>query len=190
MKAVIEGLLYISGEEGLLISQIEMVLSIDTDNIHSIINDMKKDWESAEKGLMIVNIAGGFQLTTKPFLSKYLEKYVEAPKPTSLSQAALETLAIIAYKQPISRAGIEDIRGVKSEKSIQTLVSRDLVKETGRAEGTGRAILYGITQTFLTYFGLTSLDDLPPLSVESFEGTENDESDLFYENFKETLKDL
>ncbi|TCP31696.1 segregation and condensation protein B [Scopulibacillus darangshiensis] len=189
MKAVIEGLLYVSGEDGLLLEQIESVIGVNGSDARALVEEMKQDWENDAKGLMIIDIAGGYQLTTKPFLADYFEKFVEAPRRSSLSQAALETLAIIAYKQPISRADIEDIRGVKSEKAIQTLVSRELVKEAGRAEGTGRAILYGVTTMFLTYFGLKSLEELPPLVPEE-EDQSDEASDLFYENFRQTVEGL
>jgi segregation and condensation protein B len=107
-----------------------------------------------------------------------------------LSQAALETVAIIDYKQPVSRGGIEDISGVKSEKALQTLIGRGLVEEVGRQEGTGRAILYGITPMFYHFFGLESLDELPEMTLEASERIDEEESDLFYEKFQQTLSDL
>ena len=102
----------------------------------------------------------------------------------TLSQAALETLAIIAYKQPITRVEIEEIRGVKTDKPLQTLMSKLLIKEAGRAEKAGRAILYGTTREFLFHFGLSSIKELPPLPDGS-EDTEDEEADLFFEKFQE-----
>ena len=98
---------------------------------------------------------------TKPELAVYLEKLKKVPRQVPLSQAALETLAIIAYKQPITRAEIETIRGVRVDSSLSTLLERGLIEETGRKEGPGRPILYGTTKGFLKYFGLNSLDELP-----------------------------
>ncbi|MFC7391515.1 SMC-Scp complex subunit ScpB [Scopulibacillus cellulosilyticus] len=191
MKAIIEGLLYITGDEGLSMEQLKAVLGQEETVIKNVINDMKNELDQEDRGLIIKEISGGYQLMTKPFLSKYIESFVEAPKPATLSQAALETLAIIAYKQPISRAEIEEIRGVKSEKALNTLTTRNLVKEIGRADGTGRAILYGVTEDFLSHFGLQSLNELPPIEEGKWEETQGDqESDLFYENFKQTIDDL
>src|SRR5699024_9381495 len=95
--------------------------------------------------------------------SSYLVKLLETPQSSKLSQAALETLAIIAYKQPITRIEIEEIRGVNSERAVRTLMARSLIKEVGRKEAIGRPILFGTTVDFLTYFGLVSLEELPPL---------------------------
>lgn len=191
MKAVIEGLLYISGEEGLSIEQLKAVLGQDEDIIKNVIREIKGDLDQQDRGLIIQEVSGCYQLMTKPFLAKYIESFVDAPKPAALSQAALETLAIIAYKQPISRAEIEEIRGVKSEKALNTLTTKNLVKEIGRAGGTGRAILYGITDEFLSHFGLQSLDELPPIEDEQWDETDGDqETDLFYENFKQTIDEL
>ena len=111
---------------------------------------------------------------------------MENPNSHVLTTASLEVLAIIAYKQPITRAEIEDLRGVKSERPIQTLVSRGLIQEVGRAEGTGRAILYGTTKEFLNYFGLTDLTELPPLPGGEFEA-ETEETDLFMTKFQEVF---
>lgn len=100
----------------------------------------------------------------------------------------METLAIIAYKQPITRAEIDEIRGVKTDRPIHTLVTKVLIKEVGRAEGSGRAYLYGTTKEFLDYFGLNSIDELPPLADNSDDGFENDEADLFFEKFQQTIE--
>ncbi|WP_141604225.1 SMC-Scp complex subunit ScpB [Terrilactibacillus laevilacticus] len=190
MKAIIEGLLYVAGDEGLLLAQLEQILETNQSTIRQIIEELKVSYESEDSGITIVDRPEGYQLVTKPCLANYIKKYVQTPVSASLSQAALETIAIIAYRMPISRIEIEDIRGVKSEKALQTLVSRGLIKEVGRAEGTGRAILYGVTNQFFTYFGLQSLEDLPPISQQDFEESEGEESDLFYDQFKRTMMDL
>jgi segregation and condensation protein B len=136
---------------------------------------------------MVIQLAGTYQLGTKKENSPYLKKLVESPHTSTLSQAALEALAIIAYKQPITRAEIEEIRGVKTERPLQTLAGKALIKEIGRAEGTGRAILYGTTKEFLDYFGLRSLEELPPLPEKVDEEFVQEEADLFFEKFQEAI---
>ena len=126
-------------------------------------------------------------MISKPTLSETIHKLVEHPPSQSLTQASLEVLAIIAYKQPITRLEIEDLRGVKSERPLQTLTARGLVQEVGRAEGTGRAILYGTTKEFLNYFGLNELSELPPLPDSKEMETEQD-TDLFMTKFQETFQ--
>jgi segregation and condensation protein B len=128
-------------------------------------------------------MAGTFQLTTKASVADTIQKLVENPASQVLTNASIEVLAIIAYKQPITRAEIEDLRGVKSERPIQTLAARALIQEVGRVEGIGRAILYGTTKEFLNYFGLKDLSELPPLP-EAFE-QEEQETDLFLTKFQE-----
>jgi segregation and condensation protein B len=142
--------------------------------------------ENEERGLELVEVAHRYQLVTKQELSDYISRLIENPKPVALSQASLETLAIIAYKQPVSRAEVEEVRGVKSEKAIQTLVAKGLIKEVGRVEATGRAILYGVTDTFLQHFGLRSIEELPKINTE-IDLSEKEEADLFYENFQHSL---
>ncbi|RYM05438.1 SMC-Scp complex subunit ScpB [Sporolactobacillus sp. THM7-7] len=192
MRSIIEGLLYLTGEEGLLLDQIAKVFpDAPEPSIREILEKMKRDYEENEaSGLMIVEIAGGWRLVTKPFMATYAEQFAAIPKMTPLSQASLETVAIIAYRQPISRMEIEEVRGVKSEKALHTLMAKGLIKEVGRAEGIGRPILYGITPVFLDYFGLRSLEDLPPLSEAVKDpGERPDEVDLLYNRYKETVKE-
>ena len=136
---------------------------------------------------MIVQLAGTYQLATKKENAAYLKRLVDSPNTSTLSQAALETLAIIAYKQPITRAEIEEIRGVKTERPLHTLMSKALIKEVGRAEGTGRAYLYGTTKEFLDYFGLKNIEELPQLPEKVEEEFVQEEADLFFEKFQETI---
>jgi len=187
-KGIVEALLFASGDVGLSIAQLASVLEITEYQATDLIESLKEDYEKAERGIQLVEMAGVFQLVTKQEHSEYLKKLVESTSSHSLSQAALETLAIIAYKQPITRTEIEDIRGVKTERPIQTLVSKALIKEVGRVEGTGRAYLYGTTKEFLDYFGLNSLEELPPIADPIDEGYENEEADLFFEKFQQTIE--
>jgi segregation and condensation protein B len=186
-KGIVESLLFAAGDEGLSIKQISQVLEIDEVYTGEILLQLTEDYKDLDRGISIVQFAGSYQLATKKENSPYLKKLVESPTTTTLSQAALETLAIIAYKQPITRAEIEEIRGVKTERPIHTLVGKVLIKEVGRAEGTGRAILYGTTNEFLDYFGLRSLKELPPLPEKVDEDFIQEEADLFFEKFQETI---
>jgi segregation and condensation protein B len=188
-KGVLESLLFAAGDEGLSLKQVCSVLEIEEQKAKDVLEDLKNDYENdSNRGIYIIEIAGTFQLVTKKRNADYLKKLVESPHVSFLSQAALETLAIIAYKQPITRMEIEQIRGVKTERPIQTLTSKGLVKEVGRAEGTGRAFLFGTTKEFLDYFGLKSIEELPPLPENIEDEFAQDEADLFFEKFQETME--
>ncbi|BCB04589.1 SMC-Scp complex subunit ScpB [Bacillus sp. KH172YL63] len=188
-KGILESLLFAAGDEGLSLKQVCSVLEIEEHEASDIIEDLKKGYEEdPDRGICIIEIAGTFQLVTKKENADYLKKLVESPNVSFLSQAALETLAIIAYKQPITRMEIEQIRGVKTERPVQTLMAKGLVKEVGRAEGTGRAYLFGTTKEFLDYFGLKSIEELPPLPENVQDEFMQDEADLFFEKFQETME--
>ncbi|MCT8138816.1 SMC-Scp complex subunit ScpB [Anaerobacillus sp. CMMVII] len=184
VKAIIEGLLFISGEEGIEEKQIAEVLQMEVLWIKDILNELIEEYQQDSRGLQIVQLAGVYQFTTKQEHAVYFKRLINSPNSATLSQAALETLAIVAYKQPIARAEIEEIRGVKSERPLQTLIAKLLIKEVGRVEGTGRAILYGTTRDFLDHFGLKSLQELPPLPEQQLE---LEEADLFFERFQQEL---
>ncbi|MBY6035639.1 SMC-Scp complex subunit ScpB [Fictibacillus nanhaiensis] len=187
IKAVIEGLLFVSGDEGIDRKQIAQVLDKDSKEIDIYIDELKESYLSPDRGMTIVEYAGSLQFVTKQEHAVFYERLVETPGHSTLSQAALETLAIIAYKQPITRSEIEDVRGVKTEKPLQTLSAKGLVKEVGRAEGTGRAILYGTTKIFLDHFGLQSIKELPPLPENIQEESVEQEADLFFSKFQESM---
>lgn len=169
-KAVIESLLFVSNEP-LNIEQISEITGINPGEISELIEEIARVYETDEHGFYLREVAGGFIFMTKPQFKNYIEKLYK-PHLNSLSHAALETLAIIAYKQPITRSEIELIRGVKVDKIISTLVEKKLIEELGRKETPGRPILYGTTKEFLKYFGLKDLAELPAL--ENFI-TEKDE---------------
>ncbi|RXZ77912.1 SMC-Scp complex subunit ScpB [Paenibacillaceae bacterium] len=162
LKSIIEGLLFMAGDEGLSAKQLAEVTERDAGIVRDALHELALELGRAGRGLRIAEVAGAFRLTTNPEHAPYFEKLAYSPSRASLSQAALETLSIVAYRQPITRVEIEEIRGVKSERAIQSLVSKDLIEETGRAEAIGRPILYGTTKAFLDYFGLSGLDALPP----------------------------
>jgi segregation and condensation protein B len=187
-KGILEALLFAAGDEGLSVKQIASVLEITEYQATDIVESLKEEYISDVRGIQVIEIAGVYQMTTKKEHSDYLKRLVETSSTQGLSQAALETLAIIAYKQPITRAEIDEIRGVKTERPIHTLVTKVLIKEVGRAEGSGRAYLYGTTKEFLDYFGLNSIDELPPLADNSDDSFENGEADLFFEKFQQTIE--
>ncbi|WP_047152052.1 SMC-Scp complex subunit ScpB [Aneurinibacillus tyrosinisolvens] len=162
LKAIVEGLLFVAGDEGIEAKQLASILDLEVDEVIALMDEMKKDYRDQQRGLQIVEVAQAYQFTTRPEFAEYFEKMAQTPSHATLSQAALETLAIVAYKQPITRLEIEEIRGVKCESSISRLNSKNLIREVGRAETIGRPILYGTTKEFLEYFGLRSLDELPP----------------------------
>jgi segregation and condensation protein B len=186
-KGIAESLLFAAGDEGLSLKQIALVLEVDENQAREIMDSLMEDYNNSSRGIMAVELAGTFQLVTKKEFSPYLKKLVESPSAASLSQAALETLAIIAYRQPITRTEIEEIRGVKTERPLHTLSAKALIKEVGRADGTGRAYLYGTTKEFLDYFGLKSIEELPPLpdKISEEEDSFQEEADLFFEKFQE-----
>lgn len=130
------------------------------------------------RGLRLQRHEGRYQLTSAPELAEEVEKFLGLEATARLSRAALETLAIVAYRQPITRPGVDAIRGVNSDGVIKSLLSKGLIQEVGRAEGPGRPILYGSTQDFLQHFGLNSLDELPPFELLEQEGVSQEEQRL------------
>lgn len=186
--SIVESLLFAAGDEGLSLKQICAVLQISEIQAIQVMTKLKDLYENDHmRGITLVELASTYQLATKKMNAPYIKKLVESPGPTTLSQAALETLAITAYKQPITRIEIEEIRGVKTERPIQTLLAKALIKEVGRREGPGRAILYGTTKEFLDCFGLKDIKELPPLPEKLDEEYVQEEADLFFERFQETM---
>ncbi|WP_422123448.1 SMC-Scp complex subunit ScpB [Planococcus sp. X10-3] len=189
LSSKIEALLFVAGDDGLSMKQLEFLTETEDTLLLEEIAAMAARYEQLETaGIMIKELAGVYQLVTKKEVADTIQRLVENPTVQSLSQASLEVLAIIAYKQPITRVEIEDLRGVKSEKALYTLAGKGLIQETGRAEGTGRAILYGTTSEFLNYFGLKNLDELPVLPEEAGSDADDD-TDLFMTKFQDAFKE-
>lgn len=163
VKRIIEGLLFIAGEP-LSIKKLAEMLELDEENLILLMEQLRDEYDKAERGIMIMEVAGGYQFGTRPEIAPYIEKMYK-PQPAVLSPAALETLSIIAFKQPITRLEIEAIRGVKIDSALHTLLERKLVRELGRKEGLGRPIIYGTTDEFLRQFGLKDIGDLPELPL-------------------------
>lgn len=182
MKAVLEGLLFVVGDEGITISSICDILNIEEEEAKKLVLDLKKDYMSDERGLRIDYLGNSLKLTTKEEHKEYYRKLVEDSNST-LSQSALETLVIIAYNEPITRIKVDEIRGISSSQMIRKLVAKGFLKEVGREDIPGRPILYKTTDEFLDYFGLSSKDDLPVLKNEESENEE--EKDLFLSKYKE-----
>lgn len=135
--------------------------SLDEDRVEAAIQELRAEYDREARAFQIYDIAGGYQTLTRPELAPYLERFATIPQAGRLSAAALEALAIIAYRQPIGRAEVEEIRGVASSGVLRTLQDRGLIDVAGRGEGLGRPLLYGTTPRFLEHFGFRSLDDLP-----------------------------
>lgn len=162
LKGAVEALLFVTDEPVSAVS-LAKVLEIGPGDVESILADLAVEYSEADRGMQLREVAGGWRLFTHPAHHELIEKYVISWDTRRLSQAALEALAVVAFHQPVTRAGINAIRGVNSEGVVSSLIEKGLVREVGRDRGPGNAILYGTTRTFLERFGLRSLDDLPPL---------------------------
>ena len=168
-KAIIEGLLFLSGEEGLSKEQLSDAIQMDAG---SFIETLKEEYRNPDKGFELVEFANRYKFITKEFVYPYAKNIFEEVKAPSLSPAALETLAIIAYKQPITRVEIEEIRGVNCEMMLKKLQLRNLIEAKDRKDVIGKPLLYTVTDEFLDTFQLESLKELPELKQKDFEDSE------------------
>ena len=183
MKGIIEGLLYVQGDQGLTIEQVSDILEISKDEAKELILSLKQDYIDEDRGLRINYLGNSFKLTTKEEHKEYFRKLLENPKNNVLSNQALETLAIIAYNEPITRLDIDEIRGVDSVYVVRRLLAKGLIKECGKSDKPGHPILYKTTDEFLDYFGLASRDDLPKIDI--IEENNNEDKDLFKSTYKD-----
>jgi segregation and condensation protein B len=172
--SVMESLLFVSGEP-LGVKDIARILECQVDFVEEIVDAMTEEYENQGRGIKIISINGMYQLVTKPQNSDYIQKLLKKNTRQSLSQASLESLAIVAYKQPVTRVEIDEIRGVKSDSALQKLLEKNLIKEMGRLDVIGRPIQYGTTEEFLRQFGLEDLKELP--SLDLFEEIDNKEEE-------------
>ena len=179
--SVLEGLLFVAGDDGITLEEASYILELERSAVRQLLDELKKRLEDENSGLELLLTASHYKLVTKASLKSYIEKYAVSPYSSQLSQASLETLAIIAYKQPVTRVDIESIRGVQSSGSIQKLLLRDLIEEAGRLETPGRPKLYKTTAYFMDYFGLESLDALPDAS-DLFDLDSEEANQLFRDN--------
>ena len=175
-KAVLEGLLFIVGDEGITAEQAATALDITPELATEYFEDLMKEYTDDDRGIEIASFGGVYRFLSKAFVHEYAKRLFQISKQNVLSQAALETLAIIAYKQPITRVEIEEIRGVGADMMLRKLLARDLIKESGRSEAAGRPILYEVTEEFMNSFKLLSLKELPELPQFN---TEEESEELF-----------
>ena len=191
--AQVESLIFVAGDEGISIEKIAQATGFDNVAIKSIVNDLKAKYSNDESSsIMLAENDEIYRFLTKPQFSDILANYFQSAVNTKLSNAGLEVLTIIAYKQPITRVEVDKIRGVNSSGSLSKLVALDLVKEDGRKNEIGRPILYATTNYFLSYFDLNSLEDLPALPDVEDIIIQNEQTELFlqkdetdFENLKE-----
>ncbi len=162
MKDIVEVLLFATSEP-LNQAKLNACLQGEDVDLESVVNELNEEYEEQGKGIYIGKIAGGFQILTKPEYHLYVQRLYNKTRKLQLTPAATEALAVIAYRQPIGKAEVEEIRGVNCDSVIRSLLEKELITIKGREEGVGRAILYGTTQNFLEAFGLNSISDLPRL---------------------------
>ncbi len=180
--AVLEGLLFAVGDDGLTIDKITDILDLEKKEVQKLLKELKEFYDKEDRGIRISFIGESFKMTTKKEHKEYYQKLLSSTKDEVLSNAALETLAIVAYNQPITRYEINELRGIESAHVIRKLLAKDLIKVSGKSDLPGNPNMYKTTKEFLDYFGLASISDLPELhfSVKS-----DDEKELFTSIYKE-----
>ncbi|MDD3241914.1 MAG: SMC-Scp complex subunit ScpB [Bacilli bacterium] len=184
LTAVLEGLLFVVGDDGLTIDQISEILELEEEQTKETISELREKYEKEDSGIRINFLGNSLKLTTKNEHKEYYKKLLETPGTNTLSQSALETLAIIAYKEPITRVEVDEIRGVSSSQMIRKLVAKGFIKEIGRSNLPGRPILYKTTSEFLDYFGLSCKEELPKFEFNVNKEKEDD-VDLYHSKYQE-----
>lgn len=180
LEAAVEAILFAMGES-VEVERIARAIGQDTETTRKLIRNMMLKYEEEDRGIRIIELEGSFQLCTKTELYDCLIRIAKQPKKIVLTDVVLETLSIIAYKQPITKMEIEKIRGVKCDHAVNKLVEYNLVKELGRLDAPGRPLLFGTTEEFLRNFGVQSLNDLPavnPVKMEDFKAEAEEEIQL------------
>ncbi len=168
--SIIEAILFTMGE-AVEVSKLAEVLELDVNAVKEILQTMEERYREEDRGIMLTWLEDSVQLCTKPQMYEYLIKIAKAPKKMTLTETVLETLSIIAYKQPVTRVEVERIRGVSCDHAINKLLEYDLICELGRLDAPGRPLLFGTTEQFLRCFGVSSIEDLPevnPVQIEEF----------------------
>lgn len=184
--ASVEAVLFVAGEEGVSIEELARILNGSNDKALETIQQLNDKYnEDPFSALTIIDTAESFKLVTKKDYADVIQSYAQSPSRSHLSKAALEVLAIVAYKQPITRMEIDDIRGVQSTGPLQKLILHRLIMEKGRMKTPGRPVVYGTTEEFLDYFGLNSLKDLPNITEEE----NNHQKSLFFESFQQAFEE-
>lgn len=182
MIDVLEAILFAVGDEGLSLEDIIEILEVEKKEAQKLIDELKENYSSDSRGIELSMLGNKYKLTTKLKYKEYLTKLSDSVSNT-LSKSALETLAIIAYNEPITRVQIDDIRGVNSSQMLRNLISKGFIEDVGKSDMPGRPILYKTTDHFLDYFGLATKEDLPKIDMEQIEVLEDD--DLFLSRYKE-----
>ena len=182
---VLEGILFVVGDEGINLNTLCDIMEINEKEAKELLLELKKSYENNSRGLRISYLGDAFKLTTKTEHKMYYEKMVLNPETNTLSQAALEVLAIVAYNQPITRTEIDNLRGVSCVHIVRKLLAKGLLKEAGKSDMPGRPNLYKTTSEFLDYFGLATLSDLPDIKIATNDGND---TELFTSIYKEDIK--
>lgn len=180
LQGAIEAILFTMGES-VDLGRIAAAIEHDEETTRKIIHNMMDSYDAEDRGIRILELEGSFQMCTKKEMYEYLIRVAKQPRKLVLTDVALETLSIIAYKQPITKAEIEKIRGVKCDHAVNKLVEYNLVTELGRMDAPGRPILFGTTEEFLRNFGVQSLEELPvpnPVQIEDFKAEAEEEIQL------------
>ena len=172
LQGRIEAILFVSGE-AVGIRELAKALGIDVPVVREALNQMRDEYDFQQRGFVIKEFGEKVQLATRPLYAEDVVRLLQPVQQQSLSQAAMETLAVVAYRQPVTKAEIEQIRGVKCDYSVQSLTAKGLIREVGRKDAVGRPILYGTTDAFLSHFGIRNLEELPPMP-ENPEEAENE----------------
>ena len=184
LLGVLEGILFAVGDEGITLKGLCDVMDLDIDEAKDLLMQIQKRYESDEYGIRVSYLGDAFKLTTKKEHKDYYHKLLGNPESQTLSETALEVLAIIAYNQPITRVMIDEMRGVACGQIVRKLTARGLVKTVGKSKMPGKPNLYGTTREFLDYFGLASIEDLPKMNLEEID--EEKETELFTSIYKES----
>lgn len=185
LLGVLEGILFVVGDEGVTLKKICEIMNISIDEAKDLLKELRSTYETENRGIRISYLGDAFKLTTKKEHKDYYKKLVENPDNNLLSEAALEVLAIVAYNQPITRIEVDEMRGVSSSHMIRRLVAKGLLKEAGKSTMPGRPNLYKTTSDFLDYFGLATISDLPSVDMSKYSDGDNKETDLFTSIYKE-----
>jgi len=176
---ILEGLLFAMGEEGVSIGQLAEVLELGNYEIEVLVGELRERYESEKYGLAISEMAGVYKMVTKIDHAPYFKKLLETPHQKTLSPAALEVLAIIAYKQPLTRTELEAVRGVNNDAVMKKLLMFDLIEEAGRTNAPGRPMQFRTTDAFLDYFGIKTIKELPEINEAEILEATNEEMTLF-----------
>ena len=184
LKGVLEGILFVQGDDGVSVKELLEILNIDKEELKKLILELKSDYEHDDRGIRLSILGDAFKLTTKKEHREYYEKLLTNEESNTLSNSAIETLAIIAYNEPITRVEVDEIRGISSAVMIRKLVAKGFLKEVGKSNLPGRPILYKTTSEFLDYFNMSSIIELPDIS-ENAEVI--DDIDLYDSKYKEEI---